>query len=169
MASSHEELIAFVAQCYDESVAGATPLALAYRRVFDEAHLAGPLAVALRDGLVAALDDALFGLLESARQKLLNPPKEEGNVGGPTPAGGQEPAGKTQNYREIHDAFAADWSQGKLTSFHKYLADMVAAKPEVQTLEYREQLHNMLYLCQKLIDATRLVFQRKQPLLWKPC
>ena len=150
MAISQEELIAFVAQCYDESLAGATPLALAYRRVFDEANLAGPLAVALRDGLVAAVDDALFGLLESARQKLLNPPEEEGNVGGPTQAGGGAPAGKTQNYREIHDAFAADWSSGKLTSFHKYLADMVAAKPEVQTREYREQLHNMLHMVSEI-------------------
>lgn len=150
MGISREDLINFVAQCYDESVAGGTSLALAYRRVFEGERLAGPLAVGLRDGLVTALDDSLFDLLEAGRQKLLSPPEEDGSLGGRAQAAGGKPLGNPQPHRDIHDAFAADWSSGKLTSFHRYLAEMVAAKPEVQTLEYREQLHNMLHMVSEI-------------------
>lgn len=150
MPSSQQELIAFVAQCYEESLAGETSSAPTYRRVFEGDHLAGPLAVALRDGLVSPIGDAPFVLLESARQQLLNPPAEDDNAKRLEQAEGRGPDSKTQPYGDIHDAFAADWSAGKLVSFHQYLADMVAAKPEVQTLEYREQLHNMLHVVSEI-------------------
>lgn len=141
----HEELIAAVAQSYLESLAGETELALHYRKVFAQENLAGPLAVALRNALVTVADEAVYEILESAHQKLANPPAHDSDETLETPDPGKVPSSSSEPFYSVFEAFKADWAESRVLNIHRHLADMVAAKPAGLVSDYRAMLHNMLH------------------------